>query len=59
MLEKLQRLDPPDCGCTDCITGYSKPVDETSQKELKKLHKGKLQNATGMVVKVKYTLEYE
>lgn len=21
-----QRIDPPDCGCTDCITGWSRPA---------------------------------
>ena len=58
---KLNRIDPPDCGCTDCLTGYSEPANEVSQKELKKLFKGKLRNATGMVVvrKVTYSLGYE
>jgi hypothetical protein len=53
---KPQRIDPPNCGCVGCITGYSKPITECSQKELKQLRKGKLQNASGMNVYVLYTI---
>lgn len=44
---KLRRLDPPGCGCTDCMTGYSKPVDTGADTELWRLMTGRLQNASG------------
>lgn len=29
--EKEKRVDPPTCGCTDCITGYSRPAVTSSE----------------------------
>ena len=51
---KLYRLDPPGCDCADCESGASKPVDQASQRQLRKLSKGKLVNETGGWVKVLY-----
>ncbi len=58
MSEKLKRTDPINCKCTDCIIGYSKPLDYCDNDDLKKLHKGKLQNAAGVKVTVSYGWEY-
>jgi hypothetical protein len=43
---KLYRLDPETCGCTDCIVGNSKPINEASAAEVLLLLDGKLRNAT-------------
>jgi hypothetical protein len=45
-----RRIDPPTCGCTDCITGYSKPMDEATDQELWQMMIGLKQNATGFDV---------
>jgi hypothetical protein len=43
----LKRVDPPGCGCTDCLVGYSKPLDELDQSEKLALGLGLLFDATG------------
>ncbi len=46
-MEELRRIDPKGCGCTDCITGYSKPIDECTQEQLYLMHLGIFDNASG------------
>lgn len=46
-MSKLKRIDPKGCGCTDCITGYSKPIDFCDKSELAMLFVGELYNASG------------
>lgn len=33
-LDGAKRIDPPDCGCTDCILGYSRPGTEADERLL-------------------------
>ena len=41
-----QRVDPRHCGCTDCLTGYSVPLNMITQQTVQDLIRGKVQNAT-------------
>lgn len=41
------RVDPRTCGCTDCIVGYSIPLEFATQRQLQMLLNGVLVNATG------------
>ncbi len=44
-----RRVDPPGCGCADCVLGmWSKPLDQVSYESLRLLIGGQLQNATGL-----------
>jgi hypothetical protein len=58
IMKKLKRIDPPDCGCTDCIIGYSKPINHCSCDELMLLHLELLQNASGLKTTVKIEICY-
>ena len=42
--------DPPNCCCTDCATGYSKPINRCTEEELEQLRCGRLRNASVMRV---------
>ena len=43
------RIDPADCGCTDCILGFSKPAGQASDYELDLMSRSIVDNATGEV----------
>ncbi|MBT0771741.1 hypothetical protein KIH74_22565 [Kineosporia sp. J2-2] len=46
-MSDLKAIDPPMCGCTDCITGYLKPWSEASTNERHAALSGALENRTG------------
>lgn len=47
---RAHRIDPAGCGCTDCLTGYSVPLDQASPWDLLRLVRGEAANATGETV---------
>lgn len=48
MTTRLAAVDPVGCACTDCITGYSVPLDELNVKQVIKLYCGRLDNRTSV-----------
>lgn len=46
-------VDPPGCGCTECLTGEYIPLDQATEEQVRALAKGKLANHTdtGRLVK--------
>jgi hypothetical protein len=45
---EFSRIDPRGCGCTDCLTGYSKPLDVAAERDIDRMLDGGLVDATGM-----------
>lgn len=41
------QIDPPDCGCTECIIGMYVPLDSATDKQMRKMLAGKIRDATG------------
>lgn len=41
-----KRLDPLECGCLDCCTGYSKPLEAASLTEILDMTQGRIADAT-------------
>jgi hypothetical protein len=44
---KPRRVDPTRCGCNDCLTDYSVPVDRANWQTIKAMLDGQIENATG------------
>lgn len=55
----IHRIDPPGCMCTDCQTGYSKPLEAASYKEIKRMIDGDFADATGMASRKVTTIEFD
>lgn len=42
-------IDPPGCGCTECLTGEYVPLDQATDDQLQAMLQGKVANNTGYV----------
>lgn len=42
-------LDPPGCGCTECLTGEYVPLDRATDEQFRLMITGKITNNTGYV----------
>lgn len=42
-------IDPPGCGCTECLTGEYVPLDQATDDQLRLMLQGKIKNNTGYV----------
>lgn len=45
----LLAIDPPGCGCTECIVGQYRPLQNATEAELRALAAGKLRDHTGQL----------
>ena len=43
----ITAIDPPGCGCTECITGVYQPLDQATDTELVAMILGEIENHTG------------
>lgn len=41
-------IDPPGCGCTECITGEYVPLDRATDRQIAALLRGEIQDNTGL-----------
>lgn len=46
MSDKLEAIDPYDCGCTECIVGEYVPLRNATREQKWRLVKGELRNNT-------------
>lgn len=46
----IRSIHPEDCGCTDCVMGVTKPINECSESELHKAFNGEIRNCSACVI---------
>jgi len=45
-MSEIVGIDPRDCGCTDCLTGRTVPLDAASAEQIAAMLKGQIANRT-------------
>lgn len=51
---KLLAIDPEGCGCTECLIGEYRPLNQATDEELGQLIRGELKDNTSEYVRVEY-----
>lgn len=51
---KLLAIDPENCGCTECLIGEYRPLNQATEDELVQLVRGELKDNTSEWVTVEY-----
>jgi len=46
----IDAIDPPGCGCTECLTGLYRPIDQATDEELIAMILGEIPNHSGYSV---------
>jgi hypothetical protein len=56
-MAELCAIDPTDCGCTDCITGYSKPLRSATARDIARMITGNLDDRTSGAFTVRFDMD--
>lgn len=57
MDRKLVAIDPPGCGCTECLVGEYVPLDRASDEQVAALFRGELGDNTNRVWQIQQRLD--
>lgn len=49
---ELIAIDPPGCGCTECITGEYVPLNEATEEQITQMLVGKVRNNTAQQLRL-------
>lgn len=56
---KAVAIDPPNCGCTECITGEYVPLADATPRQITDMLAGRLANNTGLEFSITATGKFD
>lgn len=56
---KAVAIDPPNCGCTECITGEYVPLADATPRQITDMLAGRLGNNTGLEFSITFTGKFD
>lgn len=56
---KVLAIDPPNCGCTECITGEYVPLIDATPRQITDMLAGRIGNNTGCEFSVTFTGKFD